>query len=211
MISSATSALASSVRISSMVLCSSGTLVSRFISCIIDADIFRELAVEKVAIAVVSWRFIAVMEHLVLSSIATDFRERTTCFARVFTPSSWPFLAMAVISRFRRFSSWRTRSMSRSMRRVSVRICLCHSRAFSFMDSRDACCWNSLPSGPASLALGSPWPPRGGCWWSRCWSRWWWRCTGSSVSRRLGFTSAPSQDPRPAPIGQCRSPSPEPN
>mmetsp|Transcript_97751 Transcript_97751/g.276513 ORF Transcript_97751/g.276513 Transcript_97751/m.276513 type:complete len:208 (+) Transcript_97751:124-747(+) len=134
-ISSAMSALAISDRISSIVLCNSGTLIRRFISFITAPDIFKELAVDICAMAVVRCKFTAVMEHFVLSSRAAVFLDRTTCLARVFTLATCPFAAMDEISFLSLPSSCLILLISRSRRRHSPLNCLCHSRAFSFTRS----------------------------------------------------------------------------
>jgi len=83
--SSVISARAISFRMSSIVCCSSGTFMSRFISFMTPADIFKELAVDMEAIAVVKCRLTAAMEHFVRSNLVMDFLDRTTCFAKVRT------------------------------------------------------------------------------------------------------------------------------
>mmetsp|Transcript_15675 Transcript_15675/g.33352 ORF Transcript_15675/g.33352 Transcript_15675/m.33352 type:complete len:202 (-) Transcript_15675:8-613(-) len=110
-----------------------------FISFTMSADIFRAPADEADAMAVVRCSCSAVMEHLVRSRRATDCRDFTTCLAKVFTLCACPLLAMAVISCFSFASSRRTRSMSRSSCRFSVRIWRCHSRAFFTVSWYDFC------------------------------------------------------------------------
>mmetsp|Transcript_53532 Transcript_53532/g.141141 ORF Transcript_53532/g.141141 Transcript_53532/m.141141 type:complete len:236 (+) Transcript_53532:118-825(+) len=130
-ISSVISALAISLRMSSIVCCSSGMFMSWFISFITAPDIFRADAVDMDAVAVVRCRLTACIEHFVRSNRTMDFLDLTTCRASVRTLATCPLFAMVVISFFSFASSPRMRLMSRSRRRCSPLICLCQSRARS--------------------------------------------------------------------------------
>mmetsp|Transcript_52109 Transcript_52109/g.82717 ORF Transcript_52109/g.82717 Transcript_52109/m.82717 type:complete len:246 (-) Transcript_52109:9-746(-) len=131
-ISSTISALAISFCIACIVCAISGTFIRRFISRMTPADIFREVAVDIVAIEFVRCKLTEFKETFVRSRRLAEFRERTTCFVSVITLSFWPFLAMASISFLSFPSSCLILLMSRSKRLHSLRICLCHSLAFSF-------------------------------------------------------------------------------
>mmetsp|Transcript_111169 Transcript_111169/g.358910 ORF Transcript_111169/g.358910 Transcript_111169/m.358910 type:complete len:203 (+) Transcript_111169:504-1112(+) len=131
MTSSATRALFISFCISSIVRCISGTFSIWLASFIMAVDIFTALAEDIVAICVVKWRFMAVIESLVFSSLATDFRRRTMFLAVFCTCSALPCLASTWISLICFTSSLRIWFTSRSSWRISDLICLCHSRAFS--------------------------------------------------------------------------------
>mmetsp|Transcript_32459 Transcript_32459/g.82699 ORF Transcript_32459/g.82699 Transcript_32459/m.82699 type:complete len:242 (+) Transcript_32459:123-848(+) len=159
-ISSVISARAISLRISSMVFCSSGMFIKRFISFITAPDIFRADAVDIDAMDVVRCRLTACMEHFVRSNLTTDVLDRTTCFARVRTLCTCPLLAMAVISFFSFTSSWRMRLMSRSRRRCSLLICLCHSRALSLTVSSWGTLFPICPRSQRAYTSQSGWRQR---------------------------------------------------
>mmetsp|Transcript_27027 Transcript_27027/g.59461 ORF Transcript_27027/g.59461 Transcript_27027/m.59461 type:complete len:202 (-) Transcript_27027:18-623(-) len=148
-ISSVISALAISLRMSSIVCCNSGMFMSWFISFMIAPEVFRADAVDMDAVTVVRCRLTACMEHFVRSSRAIAFLLITTCLASVLTLPTCPLSAMAVISFLSFTSSWRMRLTSRSRRRCSDRSCLCHSRALSFTVS-------SFDGPPPMLALAQP-------------------------------------------------------